>query len=361
MSLYKRGDVWWYKFTWRGQSIRESTKQSNKRTAEQIESARKTQLAKAEVGIKDRTPAPTLAEYATKNFLPHVTARKSKKPKTVIFYRNSVKNLLTFEKLAGARMDAVDVPLIDQFITRRRAAGAQVSTINRELATLRRMFNLVPELRPDLSIALPKVKLQDGENRRERVVSPDEEELYLKAAGPLLRDVALILFDCGLRPEEAHSLKWPYIRNGNVENYEGKTPRARRSVPATARVMEMLERRFASADSEWIFPAPSKSGHIDKSSIQKQHAAALKASKVEPFVIYSLRHTCLTRWAESGMNPYELMRRAGHADLETTMRYVHMAGPKAIETGSGNSEVPGGHKSGHRASFTLLRGGSKSA
>jgi len=27
----------------------------------------------------------------------------------------------------------------------------------------------------------------------------------------------------------------------------------------------------------------------------KQHAAALKLSKVEPFVIYSLRHTCLTR------------------------------------------------------------------
>lgn len=27
----------------------------------------------------------------------------------------------------------------------------------------------------------------------------------------------------------------------------------------------------------------------------KQHAAALKLSKIEPFVIYSLRHTCLTR------------------------------------------------------------------
>lgn len=339
------------KFTWRGEAIRESTKQSNKRTAEQIESARKTQLAKAEVGIKDRTPAPTLAEYASKSFLPHVTARKSGKAKTLAFYRNSVKNLLAFEKLAGAPLDKIDVQLIDTFITRRRNVKAQVSTINRELATLRRMFNLLPELRPDLSIALPKVRLQERENRRERVVSPEEEKLYLNAAAPLLHDVALILFDCGLRPEEAYGLKWHYIRNGNVENYEGKTPRARRSIPATPRVMEMLERRFESAAAEWIFPAATKTGHMEQSSIKKLHTAALKDSELKSFVIYSIRHTCLTRWAESGMNPYELMRRAGHADLETTMRYIHMKGGE-----SNNSEVQGGHKTGHRANFTLFEG-----
>ena len=359
MSLYKRGDVWWYKFTFRGELIRESTKQGNKRVAEQIEAARKTQMAKAEVGIKDRPTAPTVKDYAEKSFLPHVRARKGKKLKTLAFYENSVKNLLKFEKLANARLDHLDVPLIDLYIDRRRAANLQISTINRELATLRRMFNLLADLRPDLAITVPKVKLQAGETRRERVVSHEEEELYLAAADPLMRDVALILFDCGLRPEEAYSLKWPYIRNGNVENYEGKTPRARRSVPASARIMEMLERRFASNKGEWIFPAPTRSGHIDHSSIKKQHARAIKDSKVQAFVIYSLRHTCLTRWAESGMNPYELMRRAGHADLATTMRYIHMTNPKPKDSTDRVTEVQGGHKSGHRASFTLLRGGSK--
>jgi hypothetical protein len=103
---------------------------------------------------------------------------------------------------------------------------------------------------PDLSIALPRVKLQGGENRQERGVSPEEEALYLAAAAPLLHDVALILFDCGLRPEEAYELKWPYIRNGNVENYEGKTPWPRHSIPATSRIMEMLEKRFTTATSE---------------------------------------------------------------------------------------------------------------
>lgn len=359
MSLYKRGDVWWYEFVFSGERIRESTKQANKRVAEQMAAARRTQLAKGEVGIKDKLKAPTLAEYATESFLPHVEARKgAAKPKTLAFYRNNVANLLQFEKFAGARLDQIDVPLIDSYITRRRKMGKQISTVNRELATLRRMLILIPDLRPELgAIAPPKIKLQAGENRRERIVSHEEEALYLEAAGPLLRDVAVVLFDCGFRPEEAQSLKWSYVRNGMVENYEGKTPRARRSVPATPRVLEMLERRFTTAQLDWIFPAPTKTGHIGHDSVKKQHAAALKASKVQPFVIYSLRHTCLTRWAESGMNPYELMRRAGHADLVTTMRYVHMAKPKHEENGP--LEVQGTTKSPHRASYTLLKGGSK--
>ena len=258
MGVFKRGDVWWYEFVFGGERLRESTKQSNKRIAEQMEAARRTQLAKAEVGIKNRTPAPTLAEFANLSFLPHVVARKSKKPKTVAFYQNSVVNLLAFEKLGSARLDRIDVPLIDAFITYRRTMGRQISTINRELATLRRMLNLVPELRPGLSIALPKVRLQPGENRRERVISPEEEKLYLAVAPPLLRDIATILIDCGFRPEEAYGLKWSYIRNGNIQNYEGKTARARRSVPATVRSMNILERRFATASEEWIFPAENQ-------------------------------------------------------------------------------------------------------
>ncbi len=268
MGLFKRGDVWRYEFVLGGERVRESTKQSNKRTAEQIEAARRTQLAKAEVGIKERTPAPTLTEFANLSFLPHVRARKSNKPKTLILYENSVVNLLAFERLGGARPDRIDVLLIDAFITYRRMMGRQISTINRELAILRRMFNLVPELRPSLSVVLPKVRLQPGENRRERVISLEEEKLYLGVAAPLLRDLATILIDCGFRPEEAYELKWSYIQKGNIQNYEGKMARARRSVPATVRSMNILERRFATASEEWIFPAETKTGHAEQSSIK---------------------------------------------------------------------------------------------
>ena len=60
MAVYKRGRVWWYRFTWKGKPIRESTKQTNKRVAEQIEAAHKTSLAKGEVGIREKKPASRL-------------------------------------------------------------------------------------------------------------------------------------------------------------------------------------------------------------------------------------------------------------------------------------------------------------
>src|SRR5581483_5894921 len=64
MAVYKRGDKWWYHFSFRGERFQESTKQSNKRIAEQMEAARKTQLAKGELGIQDRPAVPTLKEFA---------------------------------------------------------------------------------------------------------------------------------------------------------------------------------------------------------------------------------------------------------------------------------------------------------
>ena len=77
MGVYKRGDTYWYRFNWYGEQVRESTKQSNKRVAEQIEAARKTALAKGEVGLHERRKAPTLADFAETDFL-HTSAPLSR-------------------------------------------------------------------------------------------------------------------------------------------------------------------------------------------------------------------------------------------------------------------------------------------
>ncbi len=80
--------------------------------------------------------------------------------------------------------------------------------------------------------------------------------------------------------------------------------------------------RRAGQISDWVFPAPTKSGHVEASTLKKQHAAALKASGVPPFVLYTFRHTCITRWAKC-MDPFTLHVLAGHTDMNTTKRYVH--------------------------------------
>src|SRR5216110_845551 len=101
MAVYKRGKIWWYKFVWNGKPIRQSAKQTNKRVAEQMEAAHRTSLAKGEVGIRDKKPAPTLKDFAEHDFLPFVRSTFAAKTKTLAYYENGVNRLLEFERLAG--------------------------------------------------------------------------------------------------------------------------------------------------------------------------------------------------------------------------------------------------------------------
>jgi len=107
MAVYKRRQVWWYRFTWRGEAIRESTKQSNRRVAEQIEAAHKTSLAKGEVGIRDRTPAATIRQFAKRDFLPFCRATFAAKPKTLGYYENGTARLLEYAAVADESLDTI--------------------------------------------------------------------------------------------------------------------------------------------------------------------------------------------------------------------------------------------------------------
>ena len=97
--------------------------------------------------------------------------------------------------------------------------------------------------------------------------------------------------------------------------------------------MKCVWRNLGAADG--YFQRQLESGHIEKSSLRKQHTSAVKEAtrllqeqsgsktlRFENFDLYSLRHTCLTRWAPH-MDPWTLMRLAGHRDMATTMRYIH--------------------------------------
>jgi integrase len=156
--------------------------------------------------------------------------------------------------------------------------------------------------------------------------------------------VTVILIDCGLRPEECFRLRWQdNIRDGAIEIHTGKGRGSRRRIPASQRMRAVLEMRRTVAFSEWVFPAETKAGHIEASSVKKQHAAAVKNSGVSPFVLYTLRHTCITRWAKH-IDPFMLHLLAGHTDMNTTKRYVHPNDEDILEA---MEKVRGGHKFGH--------------
>ncbi len=161
-----------------------------------------------------------------------------------------------------------------------------------------------------------------GEHQRERVVSKIEEEKYLKACPPLIKDVATIIFDCGLRPEELYRLNTENVQEDFLVIYYGKGKGSRRRIPMSGRVQEIIDRRLK-VGGPWIFPAEKNpKQHINQSSIKKQHTRAIKESGVAFFVPYSLRHTCITRWSKK-VDAYTLHYLAGHTDWKTTSRYVH--------------------------------------
>jgi integrase len=279
MGVYKRGNVWWYRFTWKGEPIRESTKQSNKRVAEQIEAAHKTSLAKGEVGIRDRKPAATIRQFANMDFLPFCRSTFAAKIKTLAYYENGAARIMEYAAVADESLDAITGEKIAGYARRRLDADMKVSTVNRELQVLRRMFALAMEW-GKVERVLPKVRMIPGEAHRDRIVSVAEEKGYFDAAQAvgtasldayqrslagirackrgevptkprdpfLLRDVATLLIDCGIRPDECFRLRWENFQNDMIEITYGKTENARRRIPLSPRAQSVLAMRRLRAD-----------------------------------------------------------------------------------------------------------------
>ena len=168
-----------------------------------------------------------------------------------------------------------------------------------------------------------------------------EEARYLAAAPEPLASIATVLIDSGMRPEECFRLKWESIswingRHGSMLVTHGKTAAARRMLPMSPRVRAILETHWKAANQPlegWVWPAPTASGHVEPSSIRKHHdetfvVVAKEATKnnlkpIRPFVLYTLRHTFLTRLGASGCDVWTLARIAGHSTIGISARYVH--------------------------------------
>jgi integrase len=328
MSIFKRGRIYWYKFMWDGEIVRESTRQANQNTARQMEAAHRASLAKGEVGIREKKLVPALSQFCEDRFEPWAKSATSKKT-WVDYYRPGLRSIIAYTPLASLRLDEISSERVSDFAAWRQSRGLQVSSVNSSLQVLRRILHLAAEW--GAIERAPKIKMLPGERHREHVVTFEEEARYLNAATALLGSVVTVLADTGMRPDECYRLRWEAIswsngRNGTFLVTLGKTAAARRVLPMTPRVRALLQERWDAAGQPpegWVWPAPTSSEHIDRSSLKKQHHKALRASRVRPFVLYSLRHTFLTRLGESGCDAWTLARIAGHSSVMISARYVH--------------------------------------
>jgi len=335
MAVYKRGDVYWFEFVFKGQRVRVSTGQGSKNVAVTMESAYRTKLAMEGVGIVEKEAAPTLERFIKDRFEPWAKAQfETTSPKTWNdWYRPNLKAICAHE-IAKKKMDEITSEDLTALGAFRLSCKLKVASVNSTLRVARRVLKIAAEW--GIIPACPKVKLLRGEAHRERVVTPEEEAKYLAAAPGLLADVATVLFDTGFRPEECFRLRWECVNfaQRRVATLFGKTGAARRTLPMTNRVKHVLKARWEAQDEPregFVFPAPTREGHINSSSVKKQHNAALAAAKLKPFVLYSIRHTFLTRLATVISNPWEFMRLAGHSSIQMSLRYVHVDENRLLE------------------------------
>jgi integrase len=342
MAVYKRGETYWFEFVFNGERVRESTKQGNKRVAEQIEAARRTQLAKREVGIHELKPAPFLKDFASR-FERAVEVQCAEKARTVTFYKAKLRTLLAHDGLALRRIDAIDEAAVEDYVQSRSRAISRrkkrlaAGSINRELATLRRLLRMAHEWKEIQRV--PRIRLLRGEGNREFVLSPVQEVSYLAACPDVLCDIATVLLDTGLRLGEALSLEWMQVhlepaqgaKFGYLTVLSGKAKsRKSRNVPLSERTVSVLK-KWGPAPRGFAFTRADGSP-IPESHLDQQHARIRKLLRFPAdFVLHSLRHTFGTRLGESGADAFTIMRLMGPSTVTVSQRYVHPS-PEGVES-----------------------------
>jgi len=248
MSVYKRGGVYWYEFWFQGQRYRDSTKLTNKTAAQNVEAIGRAELAQGRAGIVRKKPCPKFEDFVNNDFLPWSEKQHAAHPRTHLRHKVSCNRLTRF--FGKLLLDAISTGDVEKFKLERSEEITSAGT-NRDLAAMRSMLNYAVrkgliQLNPVHGVKL----LPEGPGAM-RVVSQEEQRKYLAKASPLLRDVATVMVETGMRPEEVFTIRKEnaHVAQGYVFVPTGKTRFARRNIPLTDAAKAVLKRRVKATQS----------------------------------------------------------------------------------------------------------------
>jgi integrase len=237
-------------------------------------------------------------------------------------------------------LDEITVEDVEKFKLRRSKEVSprtnrvlRPATVNRELACLKALFNYAIKNDVVLKNPVKGVKFLPEDNEQMRVLTYDEERIYLLAASQPLQDVAAMIVETGMRPEEVCRMgrENVHLEQGYYFNPYGKTKAAKRKVPLSERAAAMVRRRLAAAKGEYLFPGGRGASDKDKPLVKVNGAhsftlarlAKSKETKLKKFRLYDLRHTWATRAAMAGVDLVTLAAMLGHSRVQMVMRYAH--------------------------------------
>jgi integrase/recombinase XerD len=166
-----------------------------------------------------------------------------------------------------------------------------------------------------------------------KVLEPGEVDALIKALRRW-RDRAMVeaMVLGGLRRCEVLGLRLQDLRPGEGRMFvaDGKGGH-QRLVPISARFFRSLSRyldveRPAEADTEFVFvvlKGPHRGRALSADGLDEIVRGARFRAKLAHATCHELRHTCLTRLREAGMELEAVQAQAGHRSIESTRIYLH--------------------------------------
>jgi site-specific recombinase XerD len=139
-------------------------------------------------------------------------------------------------------------------------------------------------------------------------------------------------FYTGMRGSEIARLRWNHIdfANGLIYIREQKN-RKEQTIPLNSKAQAALEDVSRGEPDDYVFRSPSfeskdRNPKWFRENVSDAFRAARKdAGLRDELSFHSLRHGFCTKLAEAGKSAVVIKEAARHADISTSMRYVHMA------------------------------------
>jgi integrase len=280
----------------------------------------------------------TFAEAADE-YLRYLAEDCQRKPSTVRDARSVIRNHL-LPPFGDRRLEDITEQEVERWARRLGAERPLSNATKRKvivifhgvMARVCRVYRL--PVNPVASVEKPRLATPGAI----AVFSPEEVHALVRAAGSE-QDAAIFVTAAftGLRQGELLALRWrdvdfagSYIRvTASYTNGELSTPKSGkvRSVPMASEVAEALARlgqrgRFVGPD-DLVFVG-QVGGHLDASALLRRYRAALRGAGLRALRFHDLRHTFGTRViGEADIR--RVQEWMGHADVQTTMRYLHYA------------------------------------
>jgi len=214
MAVFKKQGVYWIDYYVEGHRKRERIG-PDKRLAENVLRKRKVEIAEGRF-LEEQRPVTTTFDELADAYYAYVVNQQRKC--SWARDRTSIRALSTY--LGGKRLTDITPAFIEHYLAwrregvSRRGRAPMPATLNRELACLKRMFNVAIKgllvLKDGVLVSNPvaRVSLERETNERDRVFSTSEFQVLVDAAPAHLKPILLTAYHTGMRKGEILGLTW---------------------------------------------------------------------------------------------------------------------------------------------------------